>query len=122
MQTSGKERRLHARIPLSTRCWCEGGGATLYVNIVNASAGGLFIRTQAPFSPGEAVTVRWHFPDDPATEHNAAAQVVWKRQNPLPPGMGLKFTEVKEETAKALKTLALRSPTPPPPAAVPFRA
>ena len=99
------QSRKNKRIELRMRCWCVGESATLYVNIVNVSAGGLFIKTYTPFRPGETVKVRWTFPGEQG-EHEAVAEVAWKRDDRTPPGMGLRFVSVRDDTAEALKRLA----------------
>ena len=77
---------------------------TLYVNIVNASPGGLFVQTHTPFHPGEQVKVRWAFPKQ-NQEHQATAKVVWRREDKPPPGMGLEFIELTPETKDALRKM-----------------
>ena len=113
MHTTGRERRLHRRVPLGVRCWCDGQGVTLYVSIVNANPGGLFVRTYTPFPPGDRISVRWKFPGG-EQEHHVAAVVVWRRDDDFPPGgsnaqrppgMGLKFLDLPELTRSELEKL-----------------
>lgn len=99
------ESRRYKRVELKTRCWCVGEGATLYVNITNIGAGGLFVKTFTPFRPGEKVKVRWTFPGEQA-EHEAVTEVAWNRDDRTPPGMGLRFVSVRDETAEALRRLS----------------
>lgn len=99
------QSRRYKRVELRTRCWCVGSSATLYVTIVNVSAGGLFVKTFTPFRPGESVRVRWTFPGEQC-EHEAVAEVNWKREDRDPPGMGLEFTSLCVDTVEALKRLA----------------
>lgn len=113
-----KEARKHRRVELKVRCWCTGGGTTLYVNILNASLGGLFVRTYTPFSPGDRISVLWKFPGG-SSAHKVTAQVVWRRENgrhrveqgtPLPPGMGLKFLDLPEPAKSELEKLGDAKP------------
>ncbi|MBI5525556.1 MAG: PilZ domain-containing protein [Deltaproteobacteria bacterium] len=101
-----KERRRFRRIGFQSRCWCEGRNVTLYVQIRNASLGGLFIKTHTPFNPGDQVRVRWGFPGTQG-DHEAVMEVVWKRDTARAagevPGMGLKFISVPEETAGVMR-------------------
>ena len=105
MAAEYSSRRRYTRIPLKTRCWCVGDNATLYVHIYNASLGGLFIKTSAPFPTGEKLKIRWEFPGTQG-EHQASAEVVWFRDDREPPGMGVKFVDVPEATRAVLEKLA----------------
>lgn len=110
------ERRQSKRVGLRARCWCEGKNATLYIQIHDASLGGLFLKTHTLFNPGEHVTVRWTFPES-KEEHHAEMAVVWKRGVSDLPGMGLKFLHVSEQTVGVLKQIVEgssdgRSPAP----------
>lgn len=98
------EARRHQRKILFTRCWCDGENVTLYVRILNASAGGLFVKTRTPFRPGTKVVVRWAFPGE-KDEHLAMAEVVWKRDERDPNGMGVKFIDPPWRTVEALERL-----------------
>lgn len=104
------ERRKSRRVALQSRCWCEGKDVTLYVRIHDTGLGGFFIKTLVPFSPGERVTVRWAFPDS-KDEHHAAMAVVWKRAAPNPPGMGLRFLDVSEQTVDILRQIVEGAPS-----------
>ena len=102
--TMADERRKSKRVSLRARCWCEGKTTTLFIQIHDASLGGLFLKTHVPFNPGERVTVRWKFPES-KEEHYASMAVVWKRAVPNPPGMGLKFLDVSDQTIGVLRKI-----------------
>ena len=85
------DNRRHPRITVRERVWCEGDEVTLYVQVLNASAEGLFVRTANPPPVGERLRVSF-----PGLEHGevvAWAQVVWVRASggAAPPGMGLQI-------------------------------
>lgn len=120
MEATGKERRRHRRFSHEARCWCNGQGVALFVSIINASLGGLFVKTYTPFNIGEKVTIRWKS-DDGMPDHHAEALVVWRRCHATPteapyyrrgerghasaPGMGLKFLDLPEKTRGELEKL-----------------
>jgi uncharacterized protein (TIGR02266 family) len=65
--------------------------------MANLSEGGLFLRTLAPLGRGASTRVR--FACGNATEVEADAVVVWRREHADggPAGMGLQFTQVMKE-------------------------
>jgi uncharacterized protein (TIGR02266 family) len=70
--------------------WCEGERLTLYVQALNVSLGGVFVRTSNPPPPGERFRVS--FTDLGEGEVVAAAEVAWvARGGDGQPGMGLRF-------------------------------
>ena len=100
------ERRLHARVPIHGRCWCESKNVTLYVQMSNISEEGLFIKTATPLEIGSCATIRLVLPETNA-EVEARGEVVWTRRHreegSLPPGMGLHFVELRQEFRDKLK-------------------
>jgi len=91
------DHRRHPRIPIRQRVWCEGDQLTLFVQALNVSRGGLFVRTANP--PAEGDRVRISFRDLREGEVVAQTVVVWARrdaaaQRPAAqqPGMGLRIT------------------------------
>ncbi|MBI5524987.1 MAG: PilZ domain-containing protein [Deltaproteobacteria bacterium] len=92
----------------------------MYVNILNASTGGLFVKTSTPFHPGDALKLRWRFPGHDA-DSEATGVVAWRRCHAAPTeysatvgyerehqpgaGMGVKFTALPASTAEALQEL-----------------
>ena len=79
------------RIPIRQRIWCEGDNVTLYVQALNVSNGGLFVRTANPPAPGQRFRVS--FTDLDEGEVVAQVEVVWARQDvgEPQPGMGLRI-------------------------------
>ncbi|RMG14874.1 MAG: TIGR02266 family protein [Deltaproteobacteria bacterium] len=96
-----RPKRLHRRIPVHQRCWCESGSITIYAQLANLSEGGLFVKTFAPLAEGARARVRWALGEE---ELEAEAVVVWRRDGQAatggPPGMGLKF-EALDPAAQA---------------------
>jgi uncharacterized protein (TIGR02266 family) len=86
------EHRRHPRIPIRQRVWCEGDQLTLFVQALNVSRGGLFVRTANP--PAEGDRVRISFRDLREGEVVAQTVVVWSRveASVQQPGMGLRIT------------------------------
>ena len=73
----------------------------------NVSAGGLFIKTENPLSPGDQIFLKLHLPDVPDALH-IKCEVVWARSEPQsgpdkPPGMGVKFTQIASKDHQLLK-------------------
>ena len=78
-------------IPIRQRIWCEGDNVTLYVQALNVSTGGLFVRTANPPHPGQRFRVS--FTDLDEGEVVAQVEVVWARHaaGDPSPGMGLRI-------------------------------
>jgi uncharacterized protein (TIGR02266 family) len=92
------DRRRHPRIPVRQRVWCEGERLTLYVQALDVSLGGMFVRTSHPPSPGERFRVS--FTDFGEGEVVAAAEVVWAaREGDGKTGMGLRFVAFERGAA-----------------------
>lgn len=86
----GDEHRQHPRVPVRERVWCEGDHVTLYVQALNFSAGGLFVRAPSPPEPGERLRVTFAAEDGPIV---ARTEVVWRKgtRGDDPGGMGLRI-------------------------------
>lgn len=84
------DRRRHPRVPIRQRVWCEGPNVTLYVQALNASEGGLFVRAANPPSAGDRF--RFSFTDLDDGEVVATVEVVWSRRGTgdSQPGMGVR--------------------------------
>lgn len=84
------ENRRHPRFPIRQRVWCEGDQLTLYVQALNVSEGGLFVRTSNPPDAGEKFRVSFVEGDE---EVVAEVEVVWTRaaSSDTQPGMGLRI-------------------------------
>ena len=87
------EQRRHPRIPVRQRIWCEGSDVTLYVQALNVSHGGLFVRTASPAEIGRAFRVS--FSDLEDGEVVAQVEVVWARRDngSGQPGMGVRIVD-----------------------------
>ncbi len=73
--------------------------ATLYKQYMPfIQNGGLFVRTQQPFSLGDAVSLSVQLPDD-SDQHHITSHVVWitpeSAQRGLPAGIGVQFAADK---------------------------
>jgi hypothetical protein len=79
------ESRSHPRAPLRLRVWCEGDRTTLYVQAVNASMGGMFIKTANP----EVGAYRVSFTDLEDGQVVANVETVWIRADPSKGDMGM---------------------------------
>ncbi|MBI5525864.1 MAG: TIGR02266 family protein [Deltaproteobacteria bacterium] len=98
------ERRKARRFELKARCWCEGPNCVLYVNILNASTGGLFVKTSTPFHPGDPLKLRWRLPGND-TDSEATAVVAWRREHQPGAGMGARFTDLPPATKETLRRM-----------------
>jgi uncharacterized protein (TIGR02266 family) len=111
-EDAGPNRRIHERVHLRSRCWCEADEITLYARILNVSEGGAFIRTFAPLRRGASARLRFVL-DEPGSEVAAEAEVVWVRESAEDsrdsPGMGLRFIGLDEPSARALREYIGRS-------------
>ena len=100
-----RENRRHARVHSRLRCWCEGANVTFYARVGNLSEGGLFLRTSTPLSPGASAKLRFEVAGGLQIE--ARATVIWARGEGEvgPPGMGLRFEEVRAGELEQLRAL-----------------
>ncbi len=119
MSKSGIERRVHPRIPLNlpvristidpetdvatrrpffraSREWCA-----------NVSRGGVFIRTEEPFSPGRRVLIELTLPDGRAID--SVGRIAWikrplaRSEQPDAEGIGIEFLGARSEDLAALE-------------------
>jgi len=79
---------------MSQPCWCESDEVTLYVKIVNASEGGVFLRTATPLEIGRRAKLAFYCPE--VGDEVVAEVEVIRRVDESPgtrrlPGMGLRF-------------------------------
>jgi uncharacterized protein (TIGR02266 family) len=89
------ENRRHPRFPIRQRVWCEGDQLTLYVQALNVSEGGMFVRTANPPETGERFKVSFVEGDE---EVVAEVEVVWTRAGPTDsqPGMGVRIVSFEK--------------------------
>ena len=90
------DQRRHPRVPIRQRVWCEGQNVTLYVQALNVSEGGLFVRTANPPSPGHRFRVS--FTDLEDDEVIATVEVMWSRggAGDQQPGMGVRIVQFEK--------------------------
>ncbi|MFW5920405.1 MAG: PilZ domain-containing protein [Polyangiales bacterium] len=90
------DKRRHHRTPIRQRLWCEGEDLTLYVQALNASAEGMFIRTPNPAEAGRRLRVS--FRDAAGGRVVADVEVRWSRPAPGrgEPGMGVRIVGFEE--------------------------
>ncbi|MEM9192068.1 MAG: PilZ domain-containing protein [Myxococcota bacterium] len=81
------ERRTSPRAPVRQRVYCETDAYTLYVQTVNMSEGGMFLRASTP-PPGSRYRIS--FTDEEGGEVVAEAEPVWIRGG-VEPGVGVRF-------------------------------
>lgn len=103
---SSQEARRSPRYALRCRIWCEGDHVTLYLQSVNVSAGGMFLRTATPLPPGTRAVVTMRVD---GVDVVADAEVVWvANSGTTVPGMGVKLLEIREG-ADTLQSLLSRA-------------
>ena len=91
-EMSSQEARRSPRFLLRRRVWCEGDHVTLYLQSLNISEGGLFLRTATPLPPGTRARVSLRVDD---VELVADAEIVWVAPPEAQvPGMGLKLLDI----------------------------
>jgi uncharacterized protein (TIGR02266 family) len=89
------EHRRHSRIPIRQRVWCEGDQLTLYVQALNVSEGGMFVRTASPPETGQRFRVSFTEGEE---EVIAEVEVVWTRAgaSDAQPGMGVRIVSFEK--------------------------
>lgn len=90
------DQRRHPRVPVRQRVWCEGHNVTLYVQALNVSEGGLFVRTANP--PPVGGSFRVSFDDLQEGEVVLQVEVVWTREGTgdAQPGIGLRIVDFEK--------------------------
>lgn len=96
MPDEARERRRSTRVHLNRRVWCEGENITLYVPAVNASEGGLFLRTATPLPRGKLAKIDLELEGGGSV--SAEVEVVWTRPprgaDATIPGMGVRILKI----------------------------
>jgi uncharacterized protein (TIGR02266 family) len=101
---STQEARRSPRFALRCRTWCEGDHVTLYLQSLNVSEGGLFLRTATPLPPGTraVITIRVDGGDVIAD-----AEVVWvATPGARVPGMGVRLVQIRQGAERLASLLA----------------
>ncbi len=102
--------RFHPRAPLSMKIRYTTPEGKQFDSLTGGiGAGGLFIESSAPLTPGTELSVEFSLPDHPNEQYTATAKVAWTRTKPerhlLFPGMGIQFTNIDEKARKDLLEL-----------------
>jgi Tfp pilus assembly protein PilZ len=99
-----QERRAtpRARVP-GTFVHCDGAaGEHIQADVLDLSAGGLFIPTPRPLAAGKRVTLRLQVGGVSAPWWSALGRVIWVRESGkggAPAGMGVKILDIEEDGA-----------------------
>lgn len=100
------DHRRHRRYDLRKRLWCEGDAYSVALATVNASEGGVQLRTSIPPPPGTKLRLSLEEPG--AGRVVAEAEVVWARAGSGRGAMGLRilsFTEGRDVWAALIGAL-----------------
>jgi uncharacterized protein (TIGR02266 family) len=103
-----REHRRYERVEARIKCWCEGENVTFYARVGNLSEGGLFLTTLTPLALGMRAQVRLQTEEN--EELATSATVVWSQEDESqgPPGMGLAFDALDEQTQERIRSLVAR--------------
>lgn len=113
MNGDSSERRRHPRVPMSQPCWCESDEVTLYVKIVNASEGGVFLRTATPLEVGSRARLVFFSPDlgDEVVADVEVVRCVEEQPGRRRlPGMGLRFLSFEKNGDRFLDVVRSTPP------------
>jgi type IV pilus assembly protein PilZ len=114
---TGIDRRVHTRVMVDIEVDYKSADTFLFAYITDISAMGIFIRTNAPESPGTMLNLRFTPPGGPQV--NLEGRVMWV--NPfrpgsydnINPGMGVQFVELstqqREQIVQLVRTFAYLS-------------
>lgn len=103
----GQEKRSDPRVPLVLRVEYPGLGDQIRDATENLSAGGLFVRTERPLSPGERLPLQISFPGllDPVVVEVEVVRV--RREGPEgPPGVAVQIPDDRLQDRQALARIA----------------
>jgi len=93
---------------MSQPCWCESDQATLYVKMVNASEGGVFLRTATPLDVGQRARLVFYSPevgDEVVAEVEVVRTAAEQFGSGRLPGMGLRFLSFEKNGDRFLHLL-----------------
>ena len=110
---SSDHRRAHARCSVDLDV-SLGSDHNFYAGLAeNISAGGLFVATHMVKPVGEVIEVTVHFSDSDRVL-KATGEVRWVREynesNDVPPGMGIRWTEINAEDASLIEEFTTLRP------------
>lgn len=108
------DRRASPRSPVIVReARCIAGMEVFFGYATDLSRSGLFIGTPKMRPPGAQIEIRFRLPGVEG-EIACLAEVVWTRpfrkDDPLPPGFGLRFLGLSEEAAETIDAWVASSP------------
>lgn len=103
----GNEKRKDLRVPLRVlNVRSELQGEVFFGYATNISTSGIFIQTPNPKEPGLRMSLSFVLPQT-KQKISCLAEVTWivdyTTQTGPSPGMGLKFSEISEEAAEAIR-------------------
>ena len=103
-----KDQRRALRLPLIVeKLPCGDGRKTFFGYARNISCGGVFIATVKPREPGDQFDLQVALPATAGFKLSCRCEVIWKRHyeqgKKFEPGMGLRFLDLPQETAAALR-------------------
>jgi uncharacterized protein (TIGR02266 family) len=113
-----KERRRNLRAPIPVRRLKVGGSGNVFFGYAgDISASGMFISTVNPRRRGEQFSLQFSLPGQ-AAPISVTAEVVWIREHSageeFPPGMGIRFLEIDERAAAAIRDFVAAGRSDPP--------
>lgn len=88
--TSADLRR-HPRLEFDGKAWCEHRSLTLYLPVINVSAGGVFIQTGAPLNTGQKLKVTLGPLQEGEEEVVARVEIVWTGKTRRGAGVGCRL-------------------------------
>jgi len=100
------ERRTSPRVTTKIEIKFGDTGALIKSYMLNVSNGGIYIKTDKPFSLDTLILLKFSLPDDP-DPIEIEGKVVWS--NPrggkgyFPKGMGIKFLKIKPADSEKIK-------------------
>jgi len=96
-------RRKHVRVAMCTKVYvtCNGSASELYT--VNVSAGGMYIKTTAPFPVSSKVVISLPLKAESQLHLKGVVVNVKSDTGKQPPGIGIEFKEVSEDERKRLR-------------------
>jgi len=101
-----EEKRKFKRINVTLKSEVHSEEAMTFSSINDLSDGGIFISTPEPLPDGSAVNLSLQSAD--GREINVKGIVKWTRNSEsedIRSGMGIEFTEMTDDTSKALKNI-----------------
>lgn len=107
------EKRGSQRVPVKLKVDWKSAGNFLFEHATNISEQGIFIETESPMEPGTAIDLQFQLPEA-SKKIEVRGEVTWV--NPVRPvgsenynpGMGIRFTDLKEGDKDKILSLVKR--------------